>query len=126
MKKKDVYIAMCTQLKVSSPGGVRSEDTQVVLHQSNGRGHDTDQSQHVVQTRVQSDAHQVTQQTCKRGKRRDLEGLRGRGRVSESLFWISRSTTLGLEDTARRMIHLAAMMIGSIHVELISPIEICK
>ena len=62
------YIAMCTQLKVSSLGGVRGEDTQVALHQSDGRGHDVDQSQHVVLTRVQSDAHQATQQTEKKGE----------------------------------------------------------
>ena len=35
----------------------------------------------MVQTRVQRDVHQVTQQTRKRGKRRGFEGLRGRGRV---------------------------------------------
>ena len=62
------YIAMCTQLKVSSPGGVRGEDTQVALHESNGRGHDVDQSQHGVLTRVQSDVHQATQQTQKKGE----------------------------------------------------------
>ena len=60
---------MCTQLKVSSPGGVHGEDTQVALHQSNGRGHDVDQSQHGVLTRVQSDAHQATQQTQKNGEK---------------------------------------------------------
>ena len=70
---------MCTQLQISSPGAVRGEDTQVIFHQPDGRGNDADQSQHVVQTRVQSDAHKVTQQSRKRGKRRDFEGLRGRG-----------------------------------------------
>ena len=78
MKMKAVYIAMCTQLKISSLGGVCGEDTQVIFHQSDGRGHDADQLHHAVQTRVQSDAHQVTQQTRKRGKRRGFEGLRGR------------------------------------------------
>ena len=68
MEKMAEYIAMCTQLKVSSPGGVRREDTQVTLHQSNGRGHDVDQSQHGVLTRVQSDAHQATQQTEEKGE----------------------------------------------------------
>ena len=60
MKKKAVYIAMCTRLKISSPGGVCGADIQVIFHQSDGRGHDADQSQHVVQTCVQSDAHQAT------------------------------------------------------------------
>ena len=61
------YIAMCIQLKVSSLGGVCGEDTQVALHQSNGRGHDVDQSQHGELTHVQSDAHQATQRTKKKG-----------------------------------------------------------
>ena len=68
MEKMDEYIMMCTQLKVSSPGGVRGEDTQVALHQSNGIGHDVDQSQHVVLMHVQSNAHQATQQTQKKGE----------------------------------------------------------
>ena len=55
---------------------------------------------------VQSDVHQVTQQTRKTGKRRDFEGLRGRGRVLESSFFISPPTTLGLEDTLEKKIRL--------------------
>ena len=102
-EKKDVYIATCTQLKVGSPGGVLGEDTQVVFHQSDGRGHDADKSQHVVQTRVQRDVHQVTQQTRKRGKRHGFEGLRGRGRVfgnSILIFFFCSRRIVGLEDTS--------------------------
>ena len=77
---RDVYTAKSELTQV----------TQVILHQSDGRGHDVDQSQHVVLMRVQSDAHQATQQTQKRGKCHDFEGLRERARVSESLFLISR------------------------------------
>ena len=46
MGKLAEYIAMCTQLKVSSPWRVCDENIQGVLNQSDGRGHGVDQSQH--------------------------------------------------------------------------------
>ena len=52
IEKKAVYIAMCTRLKISSPGGVCGADIQVIFHQSDGRGHDADKLEHVVQTCV--------------------------------------------------------------------------